>query len=88
MVIWGETFHAREVPTLNFIAINGYRNKVCKTSLPLMGSMANVVAIFWSWSLYVGGGHRGVKIAFDLCGREGEIGIANDDTFIIKPLAP
>jgi hypothetical protein len=53
-----------------------------------MGSMANVVAIFWSWSLYVGGGHRGVKIAFDLCGREGEIGIANDDTFIIKPLAP
>ncbi len=73
---------------LNFIAIDGCRNKVRKTSLPFMGGMANVVAITWSWSLYVGGGHRGVEIAIDLCGRKGEIGIANDDTFIIKPLAP
>jgi hypothetical protein len=53
-----------------------------------MGGMANVVAISWSWSLYVGGEHHGVEIAIDLCGRQREIGIANDDTFIIMPLAP
>jgi len=88
VVIWGETFYAKEVPMLNLIAIDGCRNNVCKTFLPLMGGMANVVAISWSWSLYVGGEHHGVEIAIDLCGRQREIGIANDDTFIIMPLAP
>ncbi len=79
-VIWEETSCAREVPMSNLVAIDGWGNRVCKTSLPLMGGMANVVAISWSWSSFVGGGHPGVEIAIDLCGREGEVGIANDDT--------
>jgi hypothetical protein len=37
--------YAKKVPMLNFIAIDGCRNKVRKTSLPFMGGMANVVAI-------------------------------------------
>lgn len=50
--------------------------------------MANVVAISWSWSPSVGGGRPKVEIAIDLCAREWEVGIANDDTLVIKPLAP